>query len=143
MQNLQKSLEELTGCLDTAPLRAIPRALWKRMENEEGAVGSEKAMLSQGAGMSQARHWAHGSEQQEDVCRQLLLGEGLLLHVLCFRHKSQFFLKLQLQVLPSTLHAELHSAVLCPAHPCGHLWMQRVITVPVTLCRALYSFQRN
>lgn len=112
-----QTIEELTGGLDTAPLRAIPLALWKRMENEEGAAGSEKATLSQGARMSQASRWAHGSEHQEDVCRQLPLGEGFLLHVLCLRHKSQFFLKPQSHVLPSTLHAKPHSAVLRPPIP--------------------------
>lgn len=94
MPNLQRTLEGLTGGMDTAPLRAIPLALWKRLENEKGP-GSEKAMLSQGTRVSQARHWAHGSEQQEDVCSHLLLGERLLLHVLCFICKSQFFLKPQ------------------------------------------------
>lgn len=55
MQNLHRTLEGWVGGLETAPLRAIPLALWKRMENEEGEARPEKAALPQEAGMSHAQ----------------------------------------------------------------------------------------
>lgn len=55
VQNLHRTLEGWVGGLETAPLRAIPLALWKRMENEEGEAGPEKAALPQEAGMSHAQ----------------------------------------------------------------------------------------